>query len=826
MTAGDFSRFSFDPLNNVRTVMYWQGRPLTDADLNEGNEAILRRVETEAVDVIGADGAPLKGGGFRLLKDVTQLTPAEAADLRNQSDASLTNLQNARFLITAGRYYIHGLQVENHRICGPLPLTSSDPAPRFPSQPLPLPANALDGNGTRLVYLRAVIDHQTGVEAPRLLESALGDADTSSRAVVAWQVSVMEAPDGAGCDSAETVTAWNEMTAPSSGRLQVSLNAAAPSADPCRLTLGGGYVRPENQLYRVQVHDGVPIRSFADGPRFQRDGLKLKISRNNAMEVARISKVTANNLKVAPGSRDGLPTFRQGDWIEILKDGAEARGDAAAGWTQVLDVAGDVLTVASSAGAADNDRVRLWSFDLMTAPGNTADSLPIEDGLEIRIPAGGEFRRDEYWLIAARYAVGPEYWNALTAKAMPPLGPRIEYARIAMLVLNAGAVQTVSDCRPTFEALNELLSFHYAGGDGQTVNPAGVAPGGLVAAPSQVRAGVRLGRKPAKGARVRFEVFGAGAAQIRRSATDPAPGPMQGNSVIVTTGADGIAAVDWLLDLAEPVQRVHASLLDANDTSNIAMLPLPIEYSASLNRAAHVAYTAGGCAGLNGINDVQAALDKLCVDLASMTAPPRPEFLIVESVVLLDGRRSPLENNTSIKPEQLSRGIEVRFNKTIGMRLSDRGNEPILRVWLDLPFPSDKAARQSWRDYLDLDQYWPIGTVPLSLTGRIRINREQNGLEWIPDKIAMRLLQMADHHRFGLQLLDEQAIEFEDLPIKAFLSIRGDCVWSKNDDPRQYLNGEVLAFNSDINRFSMDPKQFDLQRAADYRIWFYFELKR
>jgi hypothetical protein len=821
MMTGDFSRLTFNPVDNVRTVTHFQGRPLTDADLNENSEATLRRIETEAVDVIGAEGAPLNGGGFHIVKDATQLAPAEAADPRNQSDGTLTNVQNAPFLITAGRYYIDGLQVENHRICGPLVLVSSSPAPRFQSQPMPLPANALAGTGTKIAFLRAVIDHRSGVEMPRLLDPGLGDADTSGRAVVAWQVGLMDAPAGTLCDT--SVPAWDAMTAPSSGRMIVSLNATAPNKDPCKLTPGGGYVRPENLFYRVQVQDGIVARTCADGPRFQRDGLMLKVARNNGMEVARIVNVNGSEIKVSPGSRDGLPTFRQGDWIEFLKEGSEARGDASAGWTQVVDVAGDVVTVASAAGAANMDRIRLWAFDILTVPAVATDSLALEDGLEIKFPAGGEFRRGDYWQIPARYAVDASYWDTFTGKSEPPMGPRIEYARLATLTFNANVVQAVTDCRPVFEPLTSLLSFHYAGGDGQTVSPVGVAGPAFANAPSKLRAGVRMGRKPMKGALVRFELLPTGSPASAGLLTRDGggPGAAAGVSVIATTGVDGIATVSWGLNLSSITQGVRATLLDPNDPSNNTTLPLAIEYSATLNRAAQVAYSPGACAGLNGIGDVQSALDKLCNDLANVSVQ-KSEFIYVEEVIALHGH-VPIRNNEPIKPESLIEGIAVTFNEKIGIKV--RGGEPIFRLWVDLPYPSDRQGREYWSKFLGLngDTEIPIiGTIPLTLTGKIAVEGDGRVLLWQPDKMSALFLRLANQHRFGLN--DGTNPMFDDRPVKGYLTVRGDCIWSESEDPRKYLNGEVLALQDGGNSFAMPPKRFDPQLAADYRLWFYFDV--
>jgi hypothetical protein len=816
MNTGDYSRFTFDPRDNVRTVMVQQGRPLTDADLNEASEATLSRIETEAIDVIGAEGAPLIGGGFRIVADGEALTTTEASDPRNQPGSS-GNVQNAPFAITAGRCYVDGLQIENHQMCGPLLLAPAGPA-KYPSQPMPLPADALAGTGNRLVYLRATLDHLTAVESPRLLDPALGDADTSARAVVSWQLGLLDSGGAAACG--DPVPDWTATVAASSGRMSVSLDAATPSTDPCRLTPGGGYVRPENLLYRVQVDGGIVSRNCADGPRFGRDGLRLKVSRNNAMEVARIATISGNTVTVTPSSRDGVPTFRVGEWVEILKDGSEARGDAAAGWTQVLEVAGDVLTLVSVAGAAAGDRVRLWSFDLLTVPNLPGDALAVEDGLSVTFPAGGEYRRGDYWLIPARYAVGPDYWARLTGTPLPPFGPRVEYARLAMLTLDAGVIKSVTDCRTTFEPLTQLLSMHYAGGDGQTVSPVGIAAGGFAPAPSQLRVGVRVGRKPVVGAALKFDISPAPAAATAGLLVrvGGGPGAAQGVSVIAVTGADGVAAVNWSLNLNDPVQRVTCHLLDATDANGVGTLPVPIEFSAGLNRASLVAYTPGACNGLNGIDQVQTALDKLCNDLATI-AVPKQDFMFVTQIIAI-GTGGLVINNQTIDPKELAEGLVFSFSEELGMNLA--GSEPILKFWIDLPYPPEHVSRTMWGQFMGAPDTFPLlGTIELAMTGRLSINGTE--LHWTPTDMSRQFLQTAGDHRFGLRSMPGggPVPNFEEQPIRAYFSLRGDAIWSRQQDPRRYLNGEVLMFDDGQHPFNNDPKDFDPQRAADYRMWFF-----
>jgi hypothetical protein len=210
-------------------------------------------------------------------------------------------------------------------------------------------------------------------------------------------------------------------------------------------------------------------------------------------------------------------------------------------------------------------------------------------------------------------------------------------------------------------------------------------------------------------------------------------------------------------------------------------------------------------------------LDKLCADLAKVTIPEPPLF--VERVVA-SGNLS-IGNNESLSPDRLVEGIEVVFSEEIGIGV--RGIEPILRLWIDFPFPADRSQRATWRMFLGLANanVSPIiGTIPLSLAGKIEVNAAGNGLHWRPDKNTQFLLKTAPTHKFGLKNMDEPPITFDDLPLKAYLSVRGDCVWTRKE-PRRYLDGEVLAMQDADNLFAMEPKMLDRQLAADYRIWFY-----
>jgi len=111
-----------------------------------------------------------------------------------------------------------------------------------------------------------------------------------------------------------------------------------------------------------------------------------------------------------------------------------------------------------------------------------------------------------------------------------------------------------------------------------------------------LRVGVAIGETPDANARVRFQIS-AGSGQVDGAA-----------SVVVTTGADGVASASWSVDSTTPLQTVTAQLLDDVGTP----LHLPVQFDASLSVAAEVAYDPAACAGLAGTTTVQQALDKLC----------------------------------------------------------------------------------------------------------------------------------------------------------------------------------------------------------------------
>lgn len=398
---GDFSRFSFEPKRNVRTVTVQQGRVLTDADMNEASEATLRRIEVETRDTFGPVAASLGSDGFKIVP------PGGGQPAR----------------LSAGRLYVDGLLLENHV-----------------EQNLP----AIAGSGRRLIAVAGVVDHVTGVDDPILRDAALGDADTAGRAVVRTETMVLDAAANDGCGAPNA--AFSALSAASGGRMTISLTHSLVSSDPCKLSPDSGYARLENLLYRLEVQDGTLLGTTQG--RYGLDALKLKFSRNNACEIARITSVNGTEILLEAASKDGLPVFRAGEHVEFLPAATPYDVGASGAMTLITGVNDNILTVDNATGAANGGRLRLWSQSLITLG---ADKKVSVDGLDFTF-SGTNFRQGDYWVAPGRYALHDLDPTVPKAVPLPPLGPRLVFAKLGLLTVNAGVIDpaSITDCRPLF----------------------------------------------------------------------------------------------------------------------------------------------------------------------------------------------------------------------------------------------------------------------------------------------------------------------------------------------------------------------------------------
>lgn len=423
---GDFSRRTFDPTKHYSAVLDQQGRVRLDAELNELGDIVGHRVETETVDVVGGCGAPKHDAGFAITTDGTTLT------------------------IGKGRCYVDGILCESE--------TDLDykVQPDFPSPPDPLTALA---GGSGIVYLDVWRRHITALDDPRLREVALGGPDSTSRIKTVWQVRVLPLAGtggGAAPGCGDTFPEWDALVAPPTGSLNARTTPTTASDDPCLLPPGAGYLRLENQLYRVEIHTPGAVGTAT-----------FKWSRDNGSVVTAIEQVSGQTITVHDTGPDDVLGFHNGDWVELSDDSFELSGNPG-GLLQItnVDAATRVIKLSGAPPGLNmglHPKLRRWDSagaTTVTIPGTNGGWLPLESGIEVLF-GNGTYETGDYWLIPARTAKADIEWPPFAWPNVAPVAQAREgivhhYCRLATVQVSNGKLQVTNDCRLQFPPLTEV----------------------------------------------------------------------------------------------------------------------------------------------------------------------------------------------------------------------------------------------------------------------------------------------------------------------------------------------------------------------------------
>ncbi len=459
--AADFSRVRLNPLLDYAGVELKQGGVLLDADANELVALIDRRLRALASDTLGR-------------ATVSSTTP---------NAFKVNAVAGGTLEIEKGRLYVDGLLAENHGVSSTnaaqsafddlLSESSFPDKTLYAKQPyLPSPP-ALPTATRHLVYLDVWNREVTHLEHPTLVESAIA-VETSSRLQTVWQVRVLapEVPSSAGCASPDAeIPGWSELIAPSSGLLSTGTFDVPAADDPCDLPPSGGYRGPENQLYRVEIHDpGQPGGTAT-----------FKWSRENASVGSRVASLVSDTaLELDSLGRDEVLRISSGDWVEITDDVHEFSQFAGEMRRVTVDEATRRISFAPALPAAmlpssfpdsewpktHNLRVRRWDqknrifrTDASGTPVQVQDldaagatglvqvpaagvSLLLENGITVRFDTSGNngFKAGDHWEFAARTSDA----SVETLDRAPPRGIHHHYARLGFWDVSSG---TVSDCR-------------------------------------------------------------------------------------------------------------------------------------------------------------------------------------------------------------------------------------------------------------------------------------------------------------------------------------------------------------------------------------------
>jgi hypothetical protein len=514
----DLSRDTFVARKHFAGVLTQQGRVPVDADPNEQLAIQRHRDYTEAEDVIGACGAPKHEAGF-----LVQPTP-DGKDLvigpgRFYVHGRLCELEStpvnatwqSNTVVTVDTWHVDGADfVQNQYVemvaTGVAPLIArvqaADqttrrltfvssiaafqgaaglrvrrlvtylsqpdlPDPPFATPPGPQPPSLALPNGAYVVYLDVWPRHMTALDDESIREMALGGPDTATRIKTVWQVKLWPGPNDRNALPADTdcgtPTGWDDLAAAPTGRLTARTKPGPATDDPCIIPPGAGYLGLENQLYRVEVHDGGTLGV---------DPITFVWSRDNGSVVKALEPIAGTTSFTADTGPDDVLGLANGQWVEQVDDAVVLNNVARDLFQFQIDPITAAVTLNFPVDQSRHPQLRRWdSPGQVTVPPLGGGWLDLEDGVQVQF-APGTYRRGDYWLIPARTVLGDIEWSrdgAGVPVAQPRLGVAHHYCRVGVLHV-AGAALSVDDCRNVFPPLNELKSTYtcctYTVGDG------------------------------------------------------------------------------------------------------------------------------------------------------------------------------------------------------------------------------------------------------------------------------------------------------------------------------------------------------------------------
>jgi hypothetical protein len=361
------------------------------------------------------------------------------------AEAQDTTLQKARpdakWWISPGHYYVDGLRCENDAW---VPLAQQ---PYLADAEAQLPVEEVgERRGPWLLYLDAWERPLSWLDLPSLTDIPLGSTvDTAMRSQIVWQVKSVESKQGArseqGGERAQLYPLpWNRRLP----RLRVRVRPDAESEDPCRPALAGAWQGQENQLYRVEIHNGSPEEAAplprvpakdgvsgrstkavaADAPATKRPAVTFKWSRENSSVAAKIEQINGASVTIVPGQLKA-GGFHSGDRVELVRETDELSGQHGA--MLIVDkVRGDSVTFEKSdVKLVRGDKLRRW--DQKPCDGTVLvvehEWVELEKGIEVRFEpaevgeilepdflAQTDCRTGDHWHFTARTATASVDW--------------------------------------------------------------------------------------------------------------------------------------------------------------------------------------------------------------------------------------------------------------------------------------------------------------------------------------------------------------------------------------------------------------------------------
>jgi hypothetical protein len=448
---GDFSLNPTHYRERVSRVLQQMGRVQLDSDWNEQTESTLRFLRGLAIDVIGYHGGP--DGGFRLISD------------------------EEAFRIGWGVYYVDGIRCVNMPPTDFWESIASDEQWAEVGEGM-LITDHTDSRWTEtalvkgeLLYLAAWERHVSAAENDEFREVALLGPDTTSRAVVVWQIRRTAAePILALAEKLGTRLGIAKPNALKIDPLYLALNLTLRSGarlraraaentdmDACTISPEARYRGGENRLYRVEIHD--PGVEPGVEPTF-------KWSPDNASIVYPVrGKIDGTKVPLESLGRDDRTAIRKNDWVEVVDDDVTLKRQPNP-LLQVVDVDRQRRTVTLGAEPANNAGgdsnlhpiLRRWATEPLVVKQGATTWTELSDGIEVQFskvdaPSGG-YRSGDYWLIPSRTATGDVIWpgDRDNPLAVAPHGIDEHYAPLG--IVQTGRMK-IQDKRWRFQPLAE-----------------------------------------------------------------------------------------------------------------------------------------------------------------------------------------------------------------------------------------------------------------------------------------------------------------------------------------------------------------------------------
>jgi hypothetical protein len=239
------------------------------------------------------------------------------------------------------------------------------------------------------------------------------------------------------------------------------------------------YRGSENQLYRVEVHNGGSVSE--ETPSF-------KWSRENGSVVFPIKGIKSNGtdavtLELESLGRNERFGLTVNDWVEIENDRSVLNNEAKP-LLQVQKVDSFEMTVTLKKKAGVNYNLKIDELNPSTHAllrrwdqkkdvtnegvlkivefSKPEDWLKMENGIKIQFQPGGTYRTGDYWLFPARTALGDVEWpeevdtqGILVPKFLPPHGVMRHLAPLAIISVESKNLKLEHDCRCKFSPLSD-----------------------------------------------------------------------------------------------------------------------------------------------------------------------------------------------------------------------------------------------------------------------------------------------------------------------------------------------------------------------------------